>query len=721
MALSMSKLGVLLFVNGLSTCFCTRFESRDDSPEEEPYKNLPREWQKASFDERWSMFRHAVPLEILQGFTHPSDPMPVCQPTLQFPVTCRGATSTTECSSNKLAILIHGFTGCPIHWYLQAAELLQEGFMVLRPTLPGHGRKWTRKRVKSCNVTEVTGDVNAEACKESQIEDDLAGFPSSPQAFWDFAEALGDMAEQFKAEHPGGTVVIAGHSLGGLTSFATVLRHPQAFDRQLLLNPIFGFGTKSLVPFIKLASPVRVSFDWDSKKDCEGHTRKHGGYCQFYAGNVATFISWAGEVYKKGMKKKALALFPDTQALVSIGDNLVDNSRTETLINKIKQDRSLLHQDTVGGMTCVLPKQLGHSYQFPLSDAARDFWWLPYVQERFKRFLVSGDFFKVSSWERPGACSMKEKCGMCFTNKRDIQNGKELAVLPALTSHQMERQISGDWIVISNTLACESNGDGVTRMQSLGRNHTLEDCEKACNKTWPRKEVRYAKDARTEGDGKCRAIDFYRSSGWCNLYDYACEKPTRSLHGSSSLKMITQPLTYSLAGLHSQLVKTATVLFRGQIDTYREMCGAYGCYHFSYEEWAEALVMKGHLYWVDRGPRSAQETFDAGNVRAVYKVIGAPQRVLPTATDFSSKRRTDCLLLSWQEVSGYLADGQRSNSPGNEIVPQIEKKKVCGEHLLPALCSSEGVCGVVDEQSLQPERLEDIHNLPFMPLVRRIY
>jgi len=72
------------------------------------------------------------------------------------------------------------------------------------------------------------------------------------------------------------------------------------------------------------------------------------------------------------------------------------------------------------------------------------------------------------------------------------------------------------WSVISTSAACEKNDDGIKR--SYGeKKHTLQSCKTAC-----------------EGMSGCVAIDFYKKSGWCNLFNRQCSTPQKTDSGASS-------------------------------------------------------------------------------------------------------------------------------------------------------------------------------------------
>lgn len=257
-----------------------------DVEEQSPY-DFGYSWANKTFEERWLAFREAVPLSKLQDHWDPSaDTGPACYPSLLGPS-----------SSEHLAILIHGFTSCPATLDPVTKKMLAAGFRVLRPTLPGHGRKWTKTETSVCHF-DGSDESTAENCTNEKMTsvrntDDLSEFPEEPGPYLYFADALGKLAEQFKAEHPTGKVVVLGHSLGGIVAAKLSLERPKTVDRLLLMNPMFGLSTH-LLQVLKVGSSARVSWSMLGNADCEEMRGKNsGGNCQFKVANVMAMSNLA--------------------------------------------------------------------------------------------------------------------------------------------------------------------------------------------------------------------------------------------------------------------------------------------------------------------------------------------------------------------------------------------------------------------------------------------
>merc|ERR1712050_197279 len=87
---------------------------------------------------------------------------------------------------------------------------------------------------------------------------------------------------------------------------------------------------------------------------------------------------------------------------------------------------------------------------------------------------------------------------------------------PTTTASPSSTPSANSWVVISETAACQKNLDGI-KWTGASKGFTLESCKAHCT-------------------GSCVAIDFYRESGWCLLYDTACSTPQRTVAGASSYR-----------------------------------------------------------------------------------------------------------------------------------------------------------------------------------------
>merc|ERR1711953_607471 len=90
-----------------------------------------------------------------------------------------------------------------------------------------------------------------------------------------------------------------------------------------------------------------------------------------------------------------------------------------------------------------------------------------------------------------------------------------VSLVPAFTSLGDETCVESSlWEIMSHTSACEANNEGVKRTWG-GAVQSLSKCKARCI-------------------GSCKAIDFFKDSGWCNTYDATCKKGLATLDGASS-------------------------------------------------------------------------------------------------------------------------------------------------------------------------------------------
>eukprot|EP00930_Biecheleria_cincta_P003117 TRINITY_DN104054_c0_g1_i1.p1 TRINITY_DN104054_c0_g1~~TRINITY_DN104054_c0_g1_i1.p1 ORF type:complete len:696 (+),score=66.60 TRINITY_DN104054_c0_g1_i1:57-2144(+) len=441
-----------------------------------------------SFQAQWEALRE-VPLEELQGrsaefsrgmaglgeeYKKVSDTR--CEPVLEGPA-----------DSSKLAILLHGFTSCPGSVFGPVPGLVNAGFRVMRPLLPGHGRRWdnsattvlgVRKDQDVKNVTLASGTNYTAAAT-----DNLHDMPHVKNYYYDFAKALGQLAVQFKREHRHGHVVIFGHSLGGLVTLKSATEYPDAFDRVLVANPMLGPSNwfVNLVPYVT-APWIRMSFDGLGDNCEELRTSTAGGYCQFKLWNVAAMADFANGLYchdwfmnclmsnlpvldmakhltnyvplthlpvtavnavfsplvgigKWGARlfydpsKSKLARLKQLQVIITENDPAIDNSR---IVNVFEEASSKNSQYATSNM-CWLPQELTHNWMAaPLDGSTRTLWWWRYMM----RSIV--DYFNYG--EKLPAVMHENGKNYCISNSPTSISGNFLTVFPS--DHQPIYQLN---------------------------------------------------------------------------------------------------------------------------------------------------------------------------------------------------------------------------------------------------------------------------------------
>mmetsp|Transcript_28540 Transcript_28540/g.52383 ORF Transcript_28540/g.52383 Transcript_28540/m.52383 type:complete len:673 (-) Transcript_28540:48-2066(-) len=79
------------------------------------------------------------------------------------------------------------------------------------------------------------------------------------------------------------------------------------------------------------------------------------------------------------------------------------------------------------------------------------------------------------------------------------------------------------WETINEGAACETNSEGIKKMMGKA-GHKLDTCKALCSSTV-----------------NCMAIDYFKSTKWCNLFNAACKNPQRIADGSSSYRRQVEP------------------------------------------------------------------------------------------------------------------------------------------------------------------------------------
>jgi len=376
---------------------------------------------------------------------------PVCYPNLVGPP-----------NSNKLIILQHGFLACPGMWFRVVPRLIQAGFRVMLPTLPGHGRafRFPANASDRLNVKVIDLDTGP-IYNGSELDTDLSGahddiddIPTTSAPYHVFSRTLGQLAAQFKNEHPDGIVAVGGHSLGGLVTANYAMDMPDVVDRVILLNPMLGVAS-AVVKAINLLAPNKI---WGKGAKCEGKRGKgSGGTCQFKLANVHAMTTFARELLcdHLGISIDAMCYFhlavkgPSStsriiesrtqlgrlksfQVVTSRGEPAVDNQRIRTYVELILQieaerlytagrrkDFKISGRDP---RFCEWPSALGHSY---LSNRESNKWWHPYVEASVANYLTMGKNIDVVSVGSSIAWSD------CLMNPENVVD-EYLSVLPAI-------------------------------------------------------------------------------------------------------------------------------------------------------------------------------------------------------------------------------------------------------------------------------------------------
>lgn len=328
-----------------------------------------------------------------------------------------------------IAVLYHGFTACPQQFFELAEDLSAQGYTVVLPLLPGHGRKWT----------EVNG----------QKVDDLSQFPQGILSLpYSYQESYVNLAAQMNllAAKVQGERVIAGLSLGGsLVSITTMLRS-DLWDRQLILSPLYEIGPTAMRTLLgtisntqrQLSQLLRV---WDPILDkdlgwgpgCEsernpafvlayGRRELRAGICQFKVTHVGGanqlgYDAWE-TIRPTLITTQVIAVAQDPVINKKLVFNSVGRLRSESLkVPPFRTERRFDQHPAI--RVCYLPSDnqvckenlqkpidlqekpcINHSLLSRFDMPQQNKYWITPLNQKITRFLTAGEFLGTDPRER---------------------------------------------------------------------------------------------------------------------------------------------------------------------------------------------------------------------------------------------------------------------------------------------------------------------------------
>jgi alpha-beta hydrolase superfamily lysophospholipase len=233
-----------------------------------------------------------------------------------------------------LVIIYHGFTGCPTQFINVARELVDEGYAVLLPTLPGNGRVYRNKAELDRRIQTEDGRNLAEQVRSGKqsnvIQDDDSGIPLQTKDYYLYAEEMTRIAQSFP-----GPRVLMGLSLGGGLAVATLIKGAElkasgesnVWTRGLLITPFFKAPSVQGL-LARIVGTALPRFQAGFGDDCEAGQleegyRKRNGICDFDAGNIETLQRLGREV---GRKDQMSRIQIPVQIIGVANDNTSDNS-----------------------------------------------------------------------------------------------------------------------------------------------------------------------------------------------------------------------------------------------------------------------------------------------------------------------------------------------------------------------------------------------------------
>lgn len=281
-----------------------------------------------------------------------------CEPTHKRP-----ATGSEE---KGVIILLHGFTSCPKQFFQMADHLSAQGFHVLLPTLPGHGRAGT---------------------DELQVQEQLPG-SKNWFIYGSFAHWINRLARSVGT----GDVHIGGLCLGATIATQALQLGPELFSQGLLLSPYFEVSKPLLGrvgrwvgragDILDIETQLQHPIALQDNNVCENIERKiHGraGYCKVRLTNLIAVSRYAFWIQKqwRGFDHRVQTLLVEQD----------DVAHPQTTLRMLGNDLNAHSQPDE--LTCFLNAAVTHSLFSP-TDLPLPKPWLPALHTDIAKFFVTG-------------------------------------------------------------------------------------------------------------------------------------------------------------------------------------------------------------------------------------------------------------------------------------------------------------------------------------------
>lgn len=252
------------------------------------------------------------------------------------------------------AVLLHGFSACPQQYWDVAPMLAEAGFDVFVPLLPGHGLVYQQE--------------------QARFVDQVDAMPTDPEhgRYRDFALSLADL---LSGEN--GRRLLIGLSVGSAVGAEALSLRPAAFDRALLMAPLFDVVAPQnlYLPPLNLLFASRLA-EWGPGCELE-RAGGRGGYCQFRLTHLrATQL----------LGLAALDRMNQIRATVQIvgveGDGAANNAAIAAGVRHLNF-----------GSGCLYRRGANHSLFSRYDAPDEDKFWLPDLERQVLRFATTGEFF----------------------------------------------------------------------------------------------------------------------------------------------------------------------------------------------------------------------------------------------------------------------------------------------------------------------------------------
>ena len=266
-------------------------------------------------------------------------------------------------------MMVHGYTACPQQFFDWAELVAAQGWDVLLPLLPGHGR------------TPLSPDVPG-----GKYSDNAEGLLKKNEwrGFNEFGDEMNHIMEAAE-----GSKVIGGLSVGGTVAMYAIQAAPKLYDRALIMTPLLDFSNPDYrrdLWFVQAGLPDGSPLGWYRITWGDGcheeRSQGRAGICDFWASTAAAIQNFGLHV---------ASIFKSGQTQVQVVTVEADPTAWNEPILKAYKNFSPSARDSI----CFMPKGVNHSliskYDAPKSKK----WWFSALYRETADFVMHGDLMPL--------------------------------------------------------------------------------------------------------------------------------------------------------------------------------------------------------------------------------------------------------------------------------------------------------------------------------------
>jgi alpha-beta hydrolase superfamily lysophospholipase len=275
-------------------------------------------------------------------------------------------------------LLFHGFGGCPQQFFQLGPALAADGFDVLVPLLPGHGRVPGADGAENLDAVPATGTGIA--------------------AYGGLAARMNEIM----ALSPGSRVIV-GYSLGGALALNATLRRPGLYERMLLLGPLLAVRGGTPVEWLaETLARLPGARGWTVKparmqRECEAWTAAgRAGFCDYEYRHVAPLIEL--EAQNRDWLADLSPALP-TQIIAAGDEPYVSNRRIRRFVER--------QRDQGGTVDFCLLANVPHEVLTPYENLGRDMHWLGGVLDGIRAYVTHGKPFPRTAAAGDALCQLR--------------------------------------------------------------------------------------------------------------------------------------------------------------------------------------------------------------------------------------------------------------------------------------------------------------------------